>query len=214
MPWIIIQYLSSIRPAPQKMILTIDTCTAAVYVSCFIPCYLSPTTLYRYLAGDLRNVALSFLGTTDTRALNLSSSDPKFKQLEKFLNNVQISIPTSNGRRTKTIRGLIERAGKFVFSKNDGQESTVAVCLLFISIWSFYPVAKYCKAPFPRNVQYPHPVFRHIWCQHLWQKEPASERYPCRVVWSHSGSTLQTKGSRVSYREGCRLCEDQTSRPV
>lgn len=115
------------------MILTIDTCTAAVYVSCFILCYLLPTTLFRYLAGDLRNVALSFLGTTDTRALNLSPSDPKFKQLEKFLNNVQISIPTSNGRRTKTIRGLVERAGRFVFSKNDGQESTVAVCLLFPS---------------------------------------------------------------------------------
>jgi len=100
----------SIRPAPQKMILTIDTCTAAVY-----------------LAGDLRNVALSFLGTTDTRALNLSSSDPKFKQLERFLNNVRISIPSSKGQRTKTIRGLIERAGKFVFSKNDGQESTVGL---------------------------------------------------------------------------------------
>jgi hypothetical protein len=86
------------------------------------------------LAGDLRNVALSFLGTTDARALNLSSSDPKFKQLEKFLNNVQISIPSANGRRTKTIRGLIERAGKFVFSKNDGQESTVAVCVLSLLV--------------------------------------------------------------------------------
>jgi eukaryotic translation initiation factor 2C len=100
----------SVRPAPQKMILTIDTCTAAVY-----------------LAGDLRNVALSFLGTTDTRALNLSSNDPKFKQLERFLNNLRISIPSSNGQRTKSIRGLVERGGKFVFSKNDGQESTVAL---------------------------------------------------------------------------------------
>jgi len=92
------------------MILTIDTCTAAVY-----------------LAGDLCNVALSFLGATDIRALNLSSSDPKFRQLEKFLNNVRISIPSSSGKRTKTIRGLVERAGKFVFSKNDGQETTVAL---------------------------------------------------------------------------------------
>jgi eukaryotic translation initiation factor 2C len=100
----------SIRPAPQKMILTIDTCTAAIY-----------------LAGDLRNVALSFFGTADTRALNLPSKDPRFKQLERFLNNVRISIPSSSGQRTKTIRGLIERAGKFVFSKNDGQESTVAL---------------------------------------------------------------------------------------
>jgi hypothetical protein len=42
-------------------------------------------------------------------------------------------------------------AGKCVFSKNDGQESTVAVCLSFK--W-FYPVAKYPKATLPRDVQY------------------------------------------------------------
>ena len=114
------------------MILTIDTCTAAVYVS-FLYLFCLLPTLYRYLAGDLLNVALSFLGVKDTRALCLSSNDPKFKQLERFLNNVRISIPSSSGRRTKTIRGLIERAGKFVFSKDDGQESTVAV-RFFISL--------------------------------------------------------------------------------
>lgn len=112
--------------------------------------YPSLFIVYRYLAGDLRNVALSFLGTTDTRALNLSSSDPKFKQLERFLNNLRISIPTSNGRRTKTIRGLIERAGKFEFSKNDGQESTVAVSVSFPS--GLFVVAKYYEAPLPRDI--------------------------------------------------------------
>jgi hypothetical protein len=89
--------------------------------------------LYSYLAGDLRNVAQSFLGTADAHALNLASSDLKFKQLKRFLNNVRITVPSSNGRRTKTIRGLIECAGKFVFSKNDGQESTVGVRFLYIS---------------------------------------------------------------------------------
>jgi hypothetical protein len=59
--------------------------------------------------------------------LNLLSSDPKFKQLERFLNNVKIPIPSSSGPRTKIIHGLIEHAGKFVFSKNDGQESTVGM---------------------------------------------------------------------------------------
>ena len=66
-------------------------------------------------------------------ALNLPSSDPRFKQLERFFNNVQIRIHTSNGKRMKTIRGHIEHAGKFVFSKNDGQESTVVVCFIYIS---------------------------------------------------------------------------------
>src|SRR5271155_2199386 len=67
----------------------------------FITCDLSFTEI-RYLAGDLRNVALSFLGTTDTRALNFPSNDPRFKQLEKFLNNIRISIPASNRRRTNS----------------------------------------------------------------------------------------------------------------
>jgi hypothetical protein len=42
------------------------------------------STLYRYLPGDLRNVALPFLGAADGRALNLSSGDPKFKQCSHF----------------------------------------------------------------------------------------------------------------------------------
>jgi hypothetical protein len=79
------------------------------------------------MAGDLHNVGMSFLGARDHRALSLSSSDPNFKKLERFLNNVRISIPSSKGQRTKTIRGLIEHAENFVFSKNDGQESTVGV---------------------------------------------------------------------------------------
>lgn len=47
------------------------------------------STLYRHLAGDLRNIMLSFLGTTNTHALNLSSNNLnlKFKQLEGFLNS-------------------------------------------------------------------------------------------------------------------------------
>jgi hypothetical protein len=68
-----------------------------------------------------------------TRALSIYrlTSDPKFKHLERFLNNVRISIPSANGQRTKTIRGLIERtaSGKFVFSKNDGQGSTQAIVM-------------------------------------------------------------------------------------
>src|SRR5271155_5614742 len=47
-------------------------------------------TEIRYLASDLCNVALSFLGTTDTHALNFPLNDLRFKQLEKFLNNIVI----------------------------------------------------------------------------------------------------------------------------
>ena len=125
------------------MILTINTCMEPVYVFLFIPCYLPPL----HSIGIW--LALSIHGTTDTQAhaLNLSSSNPKFKQLKHFLPNVKISIPTSNGRGTKTIHGLIEHVRRFTFSKNDGQESTVAVCFFIISIWSFYSITNYCKAP-------------------------------------------------------------------
>jgi hypothetical protein len=79
------------------------------------------------MAGSLRNVSQLFLGALDLCPLNLLSSDPKFKQLERFLNNVKIPIPSSSGPRTNIIHGLIEHAGKFVFSKNNGQESTVGM---------------------------------------------------------------------------------------
>jgi hypothetical protein len=53
------------------------------------------------MAGDLQNVASSFLGANDMRGLNLSSNDPKFKQLERYLNNVRILIPSSNVHQTE-----------------------------------------------------------------------------------------------------------------
>ena len=53
------------------MSLTTDTCTTAVYIFLFffwsLVIYCQH---YRYLASDLRNVVLFFLGTSDTRALN------------------------------------------------------------------------------------------------------------------------------------------------
>ena len=128
------------------MILTINTCMAPVYVFLFIPCYLPPTTLYRYLAGIVDSWDYRHSGSCPQSVVKRPKI-PKFKQLEHFLTNVKISIPTSNGRGTKTIHGLIERVRRFTFSKNDGQESTVAVRFFIISIRSFYPVTNYCKAP-------------------------------------------------------------------
>jgi hypothetical protein len=97
------EYIIRFILRPKKRILTITTCTAAAY-----------------LAEDLCNIPLSFLSTTDTRTVNLSSSDPKYKQLKGFLGEAQISIPSPNGQKTKIIRGLVERIGNFAFSKNNG----------------------------------------------------------------------------------------------
>ena len=99
----------------------------------FFPLSIFIAYIYSYSASNLQNVAMSFLGVNDLSALNPSSNSPKFKQLEIFLNNVQILIPLSSGK-TKTIRGLIERGGKFVFSKNDDQESTVGVSFIYLHL--------------------------------------------------------------------------------
>jgi hypothetical protein len=83
---------------------------------------------------------LSFLGTTDTHALNLFSSDPKFKQLERFLKNVRISIPSLKGQRTITIRGLVENAEKFAFSK---VRKVLLQYVLFLSLGSVLDINVY-----------------------------------------------------------------------
>ena len=93
MQWIITKFNSSIHPTPQKIVLTIDTCGAAVmvYISLFffsLSLLLFVPALYSYLAGNLVGVALSFLGASDMHALNLSSNDPKFKKLQRFIKNV------------------------------------------------------------------------------------------------------------------------------
>jgi len=77
--------------------------------------FLGEKLRYRSQIRDI--VALSNFGEeyTGTRALKiylrmtLNSSNSK---------GLRISIPSSNGQRTKTIRGLIKRAGNFVFSKS------------------------------------------------------------------------------------------------
>ena len=49
--------------------------------------------------------------------------------------------------------------------------------------------------------------FPNIGCQYLWQKQPAFKCHSCWVALSHlnSGSTIQMKGSQISYWKGCNL---------
>ena len=58
-------------------------------------------------------------------------------QLAKFHENVWITVLAPNGWKTQTICGLIEYAGRFVYLKNDGQDSTIAIYVCFLSINSF-----------------------------------------------------------------------------
>ena len=172
-----------------------------------VPRYLLPTLIAIWLAICATSRCLS-LGSqtlapsTCPQVIRSSSSSKDFSTTSEFLSHRR----TDEGQRqSAALLNVLE----ILFSRRMmARKVLLQYVYIYISIWSFYPVAKYCKAPFPRNVQHPHPVFRYIRCQHLWQKQPASERYPCRVVSSYSGSALQTKGSWVSYRESCRICKD------
>ena len=53
----------------------------------------------------------------------------------------------------------------------------------------------HCKAPYPRNIQYLHPVFQNIWYQHLWQKQPRLLRIV--IGWKYEWKS--SLGCLVSY---------------
>ncbi|KAF4614980.1 hypothetical protein D9613_003305 [Agrocybe pediades] len=100
----------SVRPVIGKMILTIDTCTAAVHKS-----------------GRLLELAFEVLGTQaqDIRRLQLQKRDKDFRILEDFFKKLRVQVTTSSTKsRTKTIYGLVPQAGEYEFEKN-GQVTTV-----------------------------------------------------------------------------------------
>ncbi|KAH9483636.1 Protein argonaute-3 [Psilocybe cubensis] len=100
----------SVRPTMGKMILNVDTCSAAVYQS-----------------GPLIAICMQKLRLRDARELDLGERDPRFKTLEKFLKGLRMKVKTGGGRsRTQTIRGLVANAGEFSFWKDDTVEMTVA----------------------------------------------------------------------------------------
>ena len=76
-----------------RMILTVDTSVAAVYVHPFFfhfYCY-SHKNGNRYRGGDLISVVMGFLNLRTIRDLVLERQDPQFKKLEKFLNKLRCS---------------------------------------------------------------------------------------------------------------------------
>ncbi|KAJ3905321.1 Piwi domain-containing protein [Lentinula edodes] len=109
-------FFQSVRPNIGKMLVNIDTTMAAVYQS-----------------GPVIDLALQFLGYRDVRQLDLQTNTVDFRKLEKFLNNIKVTVNTPGSKnRTKTIRGLVPNAGNFVFSK-DGQDMSVGEYIEMVS---------------------------------------------------------------------------------
>ncbi|KAJ7582610.1 argonaute-like protein [Mycena floridula] len=96
-------YFVSVRPTVNRLLVNIDTTMSAMYQ-----------------AGELINISLDHLGERNVRSLADKNS---IRSLEKFLMNVRINTKTTK-TKTKTIKGLVPRAGEFQFDK-DGQTMTV-----------------------------------------------------------------------------------------
>ncbi|KAF9049360.1 Piwi-domain-containing protein [Hymenopellis radicata] len=101
-------FFQSVRPTTNSILVNIDTSVTAMYRS-----------------GPVLEAALDFVGVRDIRQLPSDERDPKFRELERFLKNRLIHVEGYFGRRTKTIRALIPRGGRYEFEK-DGRTTTVA----------------------------------------------------------------------------------------
>ncbi|KAH8829523.1 Piwi domain-containing protein [Flagelloscypha sp. PMI_526] len=99
-------FFQSVRPIISRVLINVDT-TVAVMVQ----------------AGLALNVIMERLNLRDVRYLEVERTDPKFKDAEKFLKKLRISL-APNGRK-KIVRCLEPRAGLFTFSDQNGQQMTV-----------------------------------------------------------------------------------------
>ncbi|KAF7322559.1 Argonaute-like protein [Mycena chlorophos] len=102
-------YYQAVRPAPGKLLVTVDTTVAAMYMS-----------------GPLMEVCMAAVGGNDSRRLGPTTEKNKdFEVLKKLLKNRNIFTKTT-GRRVKTVRGLHPGpVGDYQFEKN-GVPTTIA----------------------------------------------------------------------------------------
>ncbi|KAI9569067.1 Piwi domain-containing protein [Boletus coccyginus] len=121
-------YYQSVRPTLRTLLVNIDT-------SCGI----------LYQAGPMPEIALSFLGTTHPRALNLSEG-PDLAKLKKFFGGILVTFTHRKGK--KKILSIVPRAGFEQFEwnkdKNEGVVQTTTVQAYFREAYNItlrYPEA-------------------------------------------------------------------------
>jgi hypothetical protein len=129
------------------MLINVDVSVCAMYVCPYLVLALrSYTSMARYAGGPLPDVALSALGGRNRRELDFPEGHANFRKLKSFLKNlfVIVTIGNASGRKKK-IRGLVAKAGNFMFDKN-GTPTTVKVCML--STVSFSELTIYTETLF------------------------------------------------------------------
>lgn len=69
---------------------------------------------------------MAFLKTRNLHDLILNEKDEKFKKVKSFLKNLFVTVP--HLKKQIKIQSLQAYAGEYVFTKDDQEELTVAVC--------------------------------------------------------------------------------------
>lgn len=92
--------------------------------------------LYRYRHGELIGVALDFMNTRNVRDLSKAGMrDGQWTQLQNFLKGVKVNIKTDKtNKRRVAVKMLVDRAGYHVFENSDGQQISVTVTLVSLSL--------------------------------------------------------------------------------
>ena len=76
---------------------------------------------YRVREGPLLDLCMDFLEFRNTKELELIERSQSFINLEKFLKKIKVELDTT--KKTRTIHGLVAKAGKYKFSKDDEEMS-------------------------------------------------------------------------------------------
>ena len=97
----------SVRPTMGKMILTVDTSVAAVYIQ---PLFFTSIVILKewetYRGGDLMSIVMGFLNLHTVCDLVLDCQDPNFKKLKTFLNKLQVNVQTGPGGEWSCIKTI------------------------------------------------------------------------------------------------------------
>lgn len=79
----------------------------------------------RIKAGPLLGLCMDYLRFRDTKELELVERTQNFITLERFLKKMSVVLKETT-KKTRTIHGLVPKAGKYTFSK-DGVDLTIEV---------------------------------------------------------------------------------------
>ncbi|KLO14205.1 Piwi-domain-containing protein [Schizopora paradoxa] len=100
-------FFQSVRPTTDKLYINVDTATAVMYQSGYLP-----------------DVVLAYLGESNRRLLSeLHDRHPAFQKVKSFVE--KLKLEQENYKKVRSVKKILCRAGGHSFELRDGQQITV-----------------------------------------------------------------------------------------